>query len=66
MITDPSDEKDGQATNETPSSEANLTNNVTDKQATLPQTGAEHSLMLTAVGLVLAAGLAFVYRRRRD
>ncbi len=66
LITDPSDEKDGQATDQTPSTDVNLNNNTTDKQATLPQTGAEHSLMLTAVGLVLAAGLAFVYRRRRE
>ncbi len=68
LITDPDDEKDGQTNFTTPSTDVNFNNNATDanKQGTLPQTGAEHSLMLTAVGLVLAAGLAFVYRRKRD
>lgn len=72
VITTPSDNGNTEGTTN------NSNNNQTDnglvpnvpyednKQGKLPQTGSEHSIILTAVGLALAAGLAFVYRRRRD
>ncbi|MQS89515.1 collagen-binding domain-containing protein [Companilactobacillus mishanensis] len=40
--------------------------NANDKNGKLPQTGAERSAILSAAGLALLAGMAFVFRRRRE
>ncbi|WP_300559990.1 collagen-binding domain-containing protein [Companilactobacillus sp.] len=69
LITDP-DPEDNTST-KTPDKSATTDNGFVpnvpyeNKKGTLPQTGSESSLILTAVGIALAAGLAFVIRRKR-
>ncbi|WP_053084448.1 collagen-binding domain-containing protein [Companilactobacillus ginsenosidimutans] len=70
LIDVPTDNKDNETSKDKTEAGNDLVPDVayqdSNKQGTLPQTSNSNSLILTAVGLALAAGLAFVIRRKRD
>ena len=71
LITDPDFGGNGEESNSNKDANNNVTSNLADqkdenKQGNLPQTGAESSIVLTAIGAALAAALVFAFKRRRD